>query len=170
MQIEKISSLFNVTRLTEDDVDVMLQLCSRQTIYYRHCLPFVTRQSLIDDLHALPSGKTFEDKYYLGLWQGDVLVAVLDLVLKYPDERTAFIGFFMMNVDFEGQGTGSAIIEQLVGYLKQCGFRYVRLGYVKGNEQSRHFWTKNKFIEVGISVEKPQYTVVVLQRCIDQAR
>lgn len=99
-----------------------------------------------------------------------MLVAVLDLVLKYPDERTAFIGFFMMNVDFEGQGTGSAIIEQLVGYLKQCGFRYVRLGYVKGNEQSRHFWMKNKFAEVGISVEKPQYTVVVLQRCIDQAK
>ena len=39
-----------------------------------------------------------EDKYYLGFFAGDELVAVMDLILNYPKADIAFIGFFMMNV------------------------------------------------------------------------
>lgn len=39
---------------------------------------------------------SFKDKYYVGFYHKDKLVAVMDLIVKYPNDETAFIGFFMM--------------------------------------------------------------------------
>lgn len=60
----------------------------------------------------------------------------------------------------QGQGTGSAIVGELCAALEGFGFAHVRLGYVKGNGQSRHFWKKNRFAETGVEYDTDGYTVV----------
>ena len=40
----------------------------------------------------------------------------------------------------------------------------MRLGYIKGNQESERFWTKNNFIPTGIESETDYYTIVVMQR------
>ena len=64
-------------------------------MYYEFCPPFVTRESVLDDMTALPPGKTFEDKFYVGFFRENRLAAVMDVVFNYPDSHTAYIGFFM---------------------------------------------------------------------------
>lgn len=46
------------------------------------------------------------------------LVAIMDLIIAYPDANTAFIGLFMMDSDYQGKGIGSLIINQCSHYLK----------------------------------------------------
>lgn len=41
-----------------------------------------------------------------------MLIAVMDLILKYPNDETAFIGLFMVDSASQGKGTGTAIIEE----------------------------------------------------------
>ena len=96
MEPAVLSERYQVRRLTEEDVEAIYQLCAENPLFYQHCPPFVTRESIRADSRALPPGKTAADKYYLGYFQGDKLAAVLDLILDYPRAQTAFVGFFML--------------------------------------------------------------------------
>lgn len=153
--------------LKETDIPMILALCEKNPQFYEHCPPFVTPQSIRDDMAALPPRKTAADKYYLGYFnEAGQLVAVMDFIDHYPDEQTAFIGFFMMEHSLQGKGIGSRIIAELTGYLKQCGYQNVRLGYVDGNKQSEAFWKKNRFTDTGLRNHTEHYTVVILNRTL----
>ena len=164
MDIRLLSEDYEVRRLTENDLDEILMLCKDNTLYYAYCPPFVSRQSIISDMYKLPPHKEMKDKYYVGYYENDQLIAILDLILSYPDEKTAFIGFFMMDVSLQKQGIGTEIIHELRASLKRQGFTQIRLGWVKGNPQAEHFWKKNGFSETGITYDTGGYTVVVASR------
>lgn len=161
--VKKLSQVYEVRKLKEEDIPKILALCEGNPMYYDHCPPPVSADSIKKDMEALPPNKTIEDKYYIGFWEKDKLTAVLDLHTGYPDEETAFIGFFMMNREQQGQGIGSKIIEDVCQALNEK-FSRVRLGYVAGNEQAWHFWHKNGFEKTGIESEQEKYTVVMLEK------
>lgn len=102
--------------------------------------------------------------YYLGFYDGEKLIAVMDFIMTYPDELTAFIGFFMTDVSIQNTGTGSKSINDLCAYLSHIGMANVRLGWVKGNPQAEHFSHKNGFRETGVTYDTENYTVIVAQR------
>ena len=165
-QIENLSKKYKVKMLTDSDVPVIYALCKENPLYYQYCPPFVTEESIRADMDALPPQKTMEDKYYLGFFEGNILVAVMDLILGFPNEKTAFIGFFMMNKQFQGKGTGTALMAEVYEYLKNFGFQYVLLCFAKGNPQSEHFWMKNGFERTGIEAQNEGYVVVVLEKVL----
>ncbi|MCD7954691.1 MAG: GNAT family N-acetyltransferase [Lachnospiraceae bacterium] len=166
MDISYISSVYDVRKLSEEDIEDIYQLAVENPMYYQYCPPFVTRETILKDMKALPAGKNYEDKYYIGFWDKEKLAAVMDLLLDYPDKNTAFVGFFMMNRSLQGKGVGSAIIEEFCSCMKNQKYTYIRLGYVKDNPQSRRFWMKNHFEKTGIEYSDARYEIVVLQRLL----
>lgn len=164
--IDKISKKYITKRLCKDDISDVYNLCTKNTLYYDYCPPFVTTESIEADMAALPPGKSKDDKFYLGYYDKDKLIAVMDLILGFPDEDTAYIGFFMMSVDVQGKGVGSAIISELSRFTCRQGFSNIQLGWVKGNPQAEHFWHKNGFFETGKLYEMDDYTVVEARRSI----
>ena len=140
-----LSTIHSVRRLTLEDVDAIYELCRFNTLFYQYHPPFVTRESILEDMLALPPSKTMADKYYLGFYKERVLVAVMDLIAGYPDEQTVWIGFFMTAVQQQRKGVGSSLIQQLSVQLKKEGFQRIRLGVDHGNPQSLAFWQKNGF-------------------------
>ena len=165
LEIERLSNQYEVRRLGEADIPTILTFCQGNPKYYHHCPPMVSAESIRRDMVALPPRKTLEDKYYLGFFEGEVLVAVLDLILGFPDEQTAFWGFFMVNREFQGRGVGTKLVEEIIAGLRQ-DFCAVRLGYVKGNEQSEHFWEKNGFLRTGVESDAGEYVIVMMERGI----
>lgn len=93
-------------------------------------------------------------------------MAVMDLIYKYPDQETAFIGFFMVHSKLHGRGVGSDIIAECMQFLKRSGYAKARLGYVKGNPQPKAFWEKNQFKPTGVESVREQYTVVMMERVL----
>ena len=164
MDITALSARYRVRRLTPDDAPLVYALCRENTLYYQYCPPFVTEEGIIGDMAALPPRKTLSDKYYVGYFDGEKLVAVMDLIVSFPDESTAFIGFFMTDVSVQHAGIGSGIIDELCAFLPAAGYQSVRLGWVKGNPQAESFWHKNGFTETGVTYDTDHYTVVVAQR------
>ena len=165
MNISNLSASYTVTLLTKKDIPILLSLCEGNPQYYKYCPPAVTREGLLSDLKALPKGKTLADKYYVGFWEDSSLIAVMDLILQYPDDQTAFIGFFMMEHARQGKGIGSLIIDEVCAFLKKH-FSFVRLGYVKDNPQSKAFWLKNAFLPTGTVVSADAYDIVIMQRSL----
>ena len=113
-------------------------------------------------MRALPPGKMPEDKFYVGYFAGDDLstgapseerlTAVLDLILDYPEEKTAYIGFFMVDAAMQGTGLGSRLAGEAAAYLRAKGYTKLRLGVDRGNPQSLSFWRKNGFAQVSEGV------------------
>lgn len=145
MDINLLSKSYFVRKLHKNDIDIIYNLSSKNELFYKYHPPFVTEESILDDMNALPLGKSMDDKYYVGFFEQEVLVAVLDLILGYPEKETVYIGLFMTDVEYQGKGIGSQIINDVVAYLKSLGYNKTRLGVDKGNPQSNAFWRKNGF-------------------------
>ena len=145
MKIKDLSKTFYVRKLDKDDIEMIYDLSYKNHIYYQYHPPFVTRESILDDMKALPPGKSYDDKYYIGFFENDSLVAIMDLILDYPTKGIAFIGLFMTNIQYQHKGIGSNIISEITMSLKSVGYRKIRLGVDKGNPQSYSFWSKNNF-------------------------
>ncbi len=181
-----LSGRYAVRRLTEADLPELLALCQGNPLYYEHCPPAPSAESLLGDLAALPPRRTLNDKYYLGFFEKgrpmtaptDMegrpmtaptdaegrLIAVLDMIPGYPKPEIAFWGFFMLRAGLQGQGRGTALVSELCAALAGLGYRAVRLGWVQSNLRAAHFWKKNGFVETGIRYDAGGYTVVVAQR------
>lgn len=168
IEIERLSSQYRIRRLGEEDVDQIFSLCSGNEQFYRFHPPFVTKESILEDQRALPSGKDQTDKYYLGFFEGDALAAVLDLILDYPEEQTAYIGFFMVDAKLQGRGYGSAMVEECIQYVSQVGYRKLRLAIDRGNPQSEAFWTKNGFKKTGEEKAHGCLAYVPMERLLEK--
>jgi len=145
MDIRSLSEKYFVRRLGADDVDLIYDMSCRNEIFYRYHPPFVTKESIMEDMQALPPHKSYDDKYYIGFFDGDTLTAVMDLILGYPSDEIAWIGLLMTNVLCQNQGVGSGIVKDVCRILQQAGYEKVRIGVDKGNPQSNSFWRKNGF-------------------------
>lgn len=169
MNFMDFSKEYDVRILKDDDIPLIFALCEKNTQFYEHCPPFVTAESIRQDLRVLPQRKINEpqDKYYLGYFDdAGQLVAVMDFIDHYPTAQSGFIGFFMVELSMQGAGVGSAIITELCAYLHSLGYEEIRLGYVDGNKQSEAFWKKNQFTDTGLRNHTPDYTVIVMNRTL----
>ncbi len=164
--IKLFSDRYEVKKLYESDVPDILALCKENTLYYQYCPPFVSEESICEDMNALPPGKQMDDKHYIGFYNNKDLIAVMDLIERFPDENTTFIGFFMTDVSIQKHGVGTKIITELCEKLKCKGYSSVRLGWVKGNPQAEHFWKKNGFAETGVESKTENYIVTIAQRVL----
>lgn len=144
--IQNLSKKYDVKRMDDSDVESILNLCLGNTLFYHYCEARPTREQILNDLHITPPNTKTEDKYYIGFYENNSLIAVMDLVDGYPNSENAYIGFFMMDIQYQGQGLGSAIITEAAEYLKSMGKKTIRLGIDKGNPQSTRFWKKNGFV------------------------
>ena len=167
MDIKYFSSLYVTRLLTQDDVEIVYQLCKENKLYYTYCPPFVTKEAIREEMQSLPKGKTMKDKYYLGYFSKDQLIAVMDLIDRYPDEKSVFIGFFMTHVNVQNKGIASQIIQDLVNYLTKEGYHRIQLAWINGNPQAEHFWLKNQWIPIKETISNTQHSVLLAQRILN---
>ena len=165
IQIEKLSNSYTIRRLTDADVSMLYAWMLRNDQYFWYCGGGTTPERVRQDLTLCPPGTTPAQKYYVGFFNTDTLVAVMDLIDGYPDADTAFIGFFMVNKDLQGQGTGTAIVRDVLAALRALGYTAVRLGIDKENPQSNHFWRKNGFTVVREAAQE-RGIVLLAERCL----
>lgn len=142
MNINLLSQNYEVRRLNKTDINIIYELSCKNTTFYDYHPPFVTKESIAEDIAALPPQKTYKDKYYIGLFENHTLVCIIDLILDHPTKGTAFIGLFMLDTHYHNQGIGSSIFKEVCVYLKSIGYKKIRLGVDKGNPQSNAFGLK----------------------------
>ncbi len=163
IEISGLSKKYNVRRMDDSDVDAILDLCLGNTMYYKYCEASPTKEQIQSDLHITPPNTPLSDKYYIGFYDANTLTAVMDLIDGYPDADKAFIGFFMMNIDYQGKQEGTAIISEVAGYLRSIGKTSIQLAIDKNNPQSNHFWNKNGFTVIR-EVDRNGWTLLVAEK------
>ncbi len=164
MNETNLSQKYYVRKLNLEDIDKIFHLCSSNSIFYQYHPVKLTKESILEDFYALPPNKEYKDKFFVGYYDDDILVAVMDLILNYPKENIAFIGFFMLDYTYQGQGIASEIIRDCLQYLKLSGYYKVRLAIDKGNLQSQTFWKRNHFSETGEEFLSDMYTYLPMEQ------
>lgn len=157
--IDGLSRQYQVKRLGVDDLDDLFELCSQNKTYYYYCPPMVTKESIQQDMVALPANKGMEDKAYVGFYQEGQLIAVMDLISGYPENKTLYIGFFMIQVSLHRQKVGSALFSEVVSFAQKRGYQSIQLGWMKENSQASGFWLANGFKPIGQKDRKGQLVI-----------
>lgn len=159
-----ISYTYTTRLLGKTDIQSIFALCSNNEQYYRFHPPFVTVESIVEDMSALPPGKDAGAKFFYGYFDGQKLTALMDLVVDYPAEDIAFFGLFMMDKALQGKGTGSRIVSECAYFLKRNGYKKLRLAVDKGNPQSKVFWLKNGFTFTGEEYPNGEFSYLPMEQ------
>lgn len=69
MDVNKFSINYNVRKLDSYDVDIIYELCSKNQLFYQYHPPFVSKDSILEDMSALPPNKEAKDKLYIGFFR-----------------------------------------------------------------------------------------------------
>ena len=166
MDIKGLSSKYVVEKLQHSDIHDIYNLCQENKLYYEYCPPMVSEESIKKDMTTLPPDTKMDDKYYIGFYAEGKLIAIMDLIAGYPEKNIAYIGFFMTDVSIQKRGIGSEIISEVCDHLRQQGFAFVRLAWVKGNPQAEHFWLKNGFSVMKETTSNVADSVILAERCL----
>lgn len=165
--IQALSSDYNVRRITESDITAVYRLCKTNKRYYRTMRTVPTRESLTEVMSDMPGDTGTENKFFVGFYDEDEeLVAVMDLITEYPEKNSAYIGWFMVRGDMQGEGVGSRIFADVRAALKGYGVDRVSLGCVKENEDAIAFWNAQGFAATGEEKPSGKHTVLTFERII----
>ena len=162
--IQSLATGYDVRRITAADITDVYRLCKTNLRYYRtmHMVP--TRESLTEVLTDLPGDMGTENKFFVGFYEDDDLIAVMDLITDYPDKHSAFIGWFMVNGKRQGVGIGSQIFADVRAALKGWGYEHISLGCVRENESAITFWQGQGFAPTGEETQSGRHTVLTFAR------
>ena len=145
LDIETLSTSHEVRRITQADISDVYNLCKSNQKYYEYTNSAPTVESLTEIITRLPDGAEAGGKHFVGFYDGDRLVSVLDLITGYPDKNDAFIGWFMVAGPLQRQGIGSQIFADVRAAMAGQGFDYLSLHCEKENAEAIAFWKAQGF-------------------------
>jgi len=146
LHVEVLSSEYTVRKITEADISDVYNLCRGNRKYYRLLGTKPSMRNLTDVISEIPEGSPLESKHFVGFYDKDNnLVAILDLITGYPQSDDAFIGWFMVEAEKQGQGIGSQIFADVRAAMKAQGFDYLQLRLSKENSEAVSFWQGQGF-------------------------
>lgn len=165
LDISKFSNCYEVKNLKATDVENIYDLCKANTQYYQYCGKEPSMELIQQDMVITPPNIPLSKKYYVGFFDQDELVAIMDFIDGYPSEEYGFIGFFMMNIAYQRKGIGSRIVTDICNYCQKLGIAKIRLGIDKENPQSNYFWRRNAF-EIIREVQQEDGIILVAERIL----
>jgi len=120
-----------------------------------------TIESSAGDVDALPPDCDAGQKLYVGIWQNSRAVAVLDVIERYPEQTSFWIGLIIVHGDLQGARLGSAVVDAVIGAAKTVGYETARLGVVQNNLKGIAFWQRH-----GFETTRTSGDIVVMQKLI----
>jgi ribosomal protein S18 acetylase RimI-like enzyme len=139
--------------ITPGEVDALQELIESDSGYTERITGYPPgRADAQSVLMMRPDGLPEESKKVLGFWDGEQLVAVVDLLRGYPNESTAFIGLLEVHGRHQGRGAGATAYRATQAYVGRewPEVRTLRLAVVDTNaEQAQGFWEKQGFEQTG---------------------
>ena len=148
LDIESLSTSHEVRSITQADISDVYALCKSNQKYYENTNSAPTVESLTEIISRLPENVVPKDKYFVGFYDNEQLVSVLELITGYPESNDAFIGWFMVDGHLQRQGIGSQIFADVRAAMTGQGYDYLSLQCEKENVEAIAFWQAQGFQSV----------------------
>ena len=104
-----------------------------------------SKDECAENLTCLPEGCEKWQKNLLVLYKKEKCTAVLDFIYGYPEEKTCYLGLFMLAEEAHGKEIGKKLMKHVFRAAKAVGMENMRLICYECNEVGLHFWKKCGF-------------------------
>ena len=145
LDIGALSTSHQVRRITQADISDVYALCKSNQKYYEYIHGAPTVESLTEIISRVPEGAEAGGKFFVGFYDAERLVAVLELITGYPEKDDAFIGWFMVEGSVQRRGIGSQIFADVRAAMSAQGYDYLSLSCEKENTEAIAFWQAQGF-------------------------
>ena len=159
LDFQAFSTHFSVRRITEADIADVYVLARMNHRYYRQLGTRPSIAGLTEIITNVPSDAGSVGKYFVGFFEDDDLVAVMDIITGYPDATSAFIGWFMVDVNRQGLGIGSSILADVRAACSAQGITRFVLRCPEPNTEAMQFWTAQGFEPTGLVEDNGRYAI-----------
>lgn len=131
----------SVIELIEDHADELQRLFEECEAYFDLVFGLPVGPAEVQSAFiALPEGKTYEDKYLLGVIDdADRMVGHIDAVKDYPAPGDWSIGILLLAPGVRGRGLGTSLYDGLRQWARSQGANALRIGVVEWNEAALGF-------------------------------
>lgn len=135
----------NVKKLANDNLEDIKCLCNRSRDYFLMVdkkLP--DEATAISFLKDLPPGKTYEDKYLLGIYSSinNKLIALVDIIKDYHNIGEWMLGLLLIDEQERRRGLGIAIHDFIKDWVKEYNGHLLKVGVLEVNSKALKFWSK----------------------------
>ena len=158
---------YRIEIISEKNIDDVLALFQSNVYFYSKTQEHsVTRKECISDITDLPPGMDITSKTYIALYQEAKCIAIIDLIEGYPNDKTIFLGLFILDASVHGHGNGKSILKDIMEVSKEMGFEKMELACHETNEKGFKFWSKMRFHEVRRTVRETdgkKYIIISMQ-------
>lgn len=129
-----------VRPLTHADDDLIYAFQAAHPAYFNHFQDHpVTRNEAIQDVTDVPMNAMPDQKAYLGIFQGDQLVVLVDLIIDYPLPSLVWLGMWMTD-DQLATEQAADYYRSLVAKLRAAGAVQLQLSVFMGDREMKRFW------------------------------
>lgn len=126
---------YRVEPITQENISRVQTLLESNPEYFHATQSHpVSRADCMADISALPPGKTMSDKSYLLLSDSIGDLAVIDFIEQYPNDRSGYLGFFILSGERHNQGIGQTLLGIVEKTAQQCGLSRIELACFASNK------------------------------------
>lgn len=125
-----------------------------------------------EDILTIPPDIENPKKYYELIYLEETPFAILDYLEGFPEEKTIFIGLYMIKTNLQGQGLGRKIFQEIEKDFQKKQFLKLRLCVIKENEIAFAFWKQLNFTEkerkVWIEKSGLKKEIIIMEKNLEQ--
>jgi GNAT superfamily N-acetyltransferase len=107
-----------------------------------------------DLLVEVPPDHPLRDKLVIGVWTDQGLIAAIDLLRDFPDQRIWYLGLLLVAPEARSQGLGGRTVEAIAAWVTGEGGRSIRLAVQAQNPDALRFWARMGFSPIGTAVQE----------------
>jgi RimJ/RimL family protein N-acetyltransferase len=94
---------------------------------------------------ALPEGKSYDDKFLLGMFDADRLTGHVDIIRDYPESGHWTLGLILLEPDARSDGLGTEVMTALAAWVRDQGGSMLRAGVVAWNLPALRYFERAGF-------------------------
>lgn len=139
---------YRVRRVSKEDAPIIRELGERclEHLELHYGSPPDPAQMIRELLTDLPPGKTLDDKFGMGVFDGSGhLVGAIDVIRDYPEPREWYLGLLVLEPAQRNQGLGARLLGALTRWLLLRDAAYLRLAVSEHNAAGQRFWKRGGF-------------------------
>lgn len=130
--------MFTFEKVTDANEQEAVSIYLNNQPYFSLTEDIASLQLLKQDMVDKPESVSKENKQFFLVRKDNQPVAILDYLIDYPEEKTAYIGLLLIND--KRQGHGKAVVHYLEERLLSEGITKLALAVLLNNQPADQFW------------------------------
>lgn len=131
----KISPIFTLNHSNINDLKEHLYQCDT------HFIPSLSSRVSIEEY----SKKILENAILLEFWENGKIIGLIAAYCNDPSNTTAYISNISVVPSWQNQGIANQLMKQLIPYLQEKSYSFIKLNTGKDNFNALKFYQKNGF-------------------------